>query len=397
MSIVRTATRRMAEQKGQAIILFVFIFTIILAIGAISVDFGIWFSERRGAQTDSDLISLAGAYELLDSSKTEAELNAAVGIATQDSSFDNSVDPVADLQNLQVRKLEFPDGFETDPDYCHTAAEDVSLDRLNAVVLDVEHDSRALFAGIFGIGAPDIGAHACARAGSLISTSGLKPWAISVNHPDCFVDGVPQFGAECFFRLDDTPLTGAIRIGPDEGDDCDDGQGGSVYGENILEGSGAVCEIGDLVRSEPGNITAQTWNSVRDMIAGEGECDALNGNGDGIDQFDESFSTAIGVPGPDEVFSARDCITPRAITIVVLEDAPTGTSDYQPIYGFAAFFVIRCESIVGVVVTEYEDCDIPNNERSSARLYGKFMRVLEFEGEIGAFNPFGTNVIRLVE
>ncbi|MCH8009131.1 MAG: Tad domain-containing protein [Chloroflexi bacterium] len=391
MSIVRSATRRMAEQKGQAIILFVFIFTIILAIGAISVDFGIWFSERRGAQTDSDLISLAGAYELIDITATFAH----VDVATQNSSIDNDVDPFADLQNLQVRSLEFPDGYETVPDYCHTAPD--TGGRLNTVVLDVEHDSRALFAGIFGIAAPDIGAHACARAGSLVSTQGLKPWAISVNHPDCFSDGVPQFGAECFFRLDDVPLTGAIRIGPDEDDDCDDGQGGSVYGENILEGSGAVCAIGDLVRSEPGNITAQTWNSVRDMIAGEGECDALNGDGDGIDQFDESYSTAIGVPGPDEVFSARDCITPRAITIIVLEDAPTGTSDYQPIYGFAAFFVIRCETTGGGTITEYEDCDIPNNERSSARLYGKFMRVLEFEGEIGAFNPFGTNVIRLAE
>ena len=77
MSIIRATIRRLSGQEGQAIILFVGIITIILAIGAISVDFGIWFSERRGAQTDSDLISLAGVYELLDDGLTDAEKRAA--------------------------------------------------------------------------------------------------------------------------------------------------------------------------------------------------------------------------------------------------------------------------------------------------------------------------------
>jgi TM2 domain-containing membrane protein YozV len=398
VSVIRKAHRKLNGQKGQAIILFVFFFTVIAVIGAITVDFGIWFSERRGAQTDSDLISLAGAYELLDSGKTIAEANAAVDLATQDSSIDNGIDPIEDLQNLDVRSLEFPDGYETDPEYCHNPTNHDPNGRLNAVVLDVEHDSRSLFAGMFGISAPDIGAHACARAGSLRSTQGLKPWAISVNHPDCFAGGVPQFGEECFFRIDEQPLSGAVRLGRLEGDDCDDGQGND-YSENIQNGSGAVCQIGDLIRSEPGNITQPTWDSVAAMIAGEGACDALNGDGDTIDQFDESFTTALGVPGPDEVFSERDCVTPRAITIVVLQDAPDGPSDYQAIVGFSAFFVIRCESIDEQqgVITPYEDCVIPNNEASSARLYGKFMRVLELEGDIGDFDEFGTNVIRLAE
>jgi hypothetical protein len=48
--------------------LFVGIFTILAMVCAAAVDFGLWFSERRGAQTDSDLLALAGAWELLDRS-----------------------------------------------------------------------------------------------------------------------------------------------------------------------------------------------------------------------------------------------------------------------------------------------------------------------------------------
>src|SRR3972149_2854324 len=46
--------RRLREERGQAIILFVGIFTVIMVISAIVVDFGLWFSERRGAQKDAD-------------------------------------------------------------------------------------------------------------------------------------------------------------------------------------------------------------------------------------------------------------------------------------------------------------------------------------------------------
>jgi hypothetical protein len=391
MSVIPQRLRTLASEHGQALILFVGIFTIIAIAAAITIDFGLWFSERRGAQKDADLVALAGAYELLDAAAAYAD----VATATDASATGNGLDPTDDVHNLEVRSLEFPDGFEQDDSYCHDA-EDTGA-RLNAVVLDVDHESRSLFAGLFGIAAPDIGAHACARAGSLYSGTGLKPWAISLHHPDCFADGAPQFGEDCYFRIDNVPLTGAVRLGTDEGDPCDSGSGANDYENNIVNGSGAVCAVGDLIRSETGNITAKTWDGVRDMIAGEGACDALNGNGDGIDQFDEAFSSAIGEPGPDEVFTPRNCVTPRAITIVVVEDAPTGPSNYQPIAGFAAFYVIRCETTGTGTVKEYEDCNIPNNERSSARLYGRFMRVLEYEGDIGDFDPFGTNVIRLVE
>ena len=77
--------------------MFVGLFTIIALAAAITVDFGLWLSERRGAQTDADLVTLAGAYELLEDTATFAD----VDVATQDSALANSLDPADDLHNLE--------------------------------------------------------------------------------------------------------------------------------------------------------------------------------------------------------------------------------------------------------------------------------------------------------
>ena len=402
--MMRAMLRRMNGDRGQAIILFVGFFTIIVALAAITIDFGIWFSERRGAQTDSDLISLAGVYELLDSSAGFAEVDG----ATQDSALDNGIDPFADLQNLQVRSLAFPAGYETDEGYCHTAPD--TGERLNAVVLDVEHESKALFTDIFGIAAPDVGAHACARAGSLISTTGLRPWSVPRFTSECFVeDGglyVPQFGEKCIFRIDNPSQVGAIRLGDEEGDDCSGpGAGGAArYRENIVEGSPAICTIGEDIDTEPGLEPNPTKQALQDLLATEGECDALNsGAPDGIDDFAESFQASSGVPGPDVTFIARDCVTPRAISIVIIDEFDGTGFDSVPIRGFATYFLQGCLKLDNHGEYEvdgngdpvlYRKCDMSG---TSFEVQGFFMRLLVLEGAIGAFDEFGTAVIRLAE
>ncbi|MCH7699233.1 MAG: Tad domain-containing protein [Chloroflexi bacterium] len=410
-TIMKTILRRVGQEKGQAIVLFVGIFTIIAVVGAIVIDFGVWYSERRGAQTDSDLVSLAGAFELFDSASTFADVDA----ATQISAVDNGIDPVADLQNLSVWSLEFPDGFEADPDYCHNPANHDPNGRLNAVVLDVNHDSRSFFAEIFGLAAPDIGAHACARAGSLRSTTGLRPWTVSMYNTPCFDwiddgDGVkevdedrfiPQFGEDCIFRLESpSSQVGSIRLGDDPGDDCNETGGGAAkYRENIVEGSDAVCEIGELIDTEPGLNVGPTLTALAELLAGEGECDTENGNLDGIDQFDESFEGTSGIVGPDAIFAARDCATPRGIHIIVLAEFEGTGFDTQPIEGFAAFFLTQCEATDndGNIIEIREKCDFTGSLGSSFQIRGFFMRTVELEGAIGAFDEFGTNVIRLAE
>jgi hypothetical protein len=398
------------------LILFVGIFTIIAIAGAIAVDFSVWFSERRGAAKDADLIALAGAYELLaDDGDCMADVQDAVEIWADE----NEIDPVDDVHNLgdSCKSLAFPDGFESEDGYCHDAPD--TGGRPNMVVLDVDHESKALFASIFGVAAPEIGAHACARAGSLHNTRGLRPWTVAIEESPCFgdtdgdtVNDTPLFGADCIFRdEDDESSVGSIRLGRDEDGVCSPpGGGANAYQDNIVEGSPAECAIGDIVGSEPGLDNGPTFAALEDLLATEGDCDDANGDGDGIDQFDESFATTDGgpvVPGPDQTFvPLNDCKTPRAIHIINIRRlGGPGFEDYE-IEGFAAFFLEQCEVVDpgdpndpddDVITAVYEDCNVPPGDRPNAQIRGFFMSILELEGDIGDFDEFGTKVIRLVE
>lgn len=408
MSVIPRLLRRAASQRGQALILFVGIFTIIMMAAVIVIDFGLWFSERRGAQTDADLITLAGGFELLDEAVTFAEVDA----ATRTFAVANGLDPADDLHNLAVRSLAFPDGFENDPEYCHTATD--TGGRLNTVVLDVDHDLRLLFASLFGLSEPDVGAHACVRAGSLRSTTGLRPWIVSMYNTPCFEwidDGdeikevdddtfIPQFGEDCVFRLESpSSQVGSVRLGDDPGDECGaTGGGASSYRENIIEGADAICTIGDLIDTEPGLNVGPTLAALEILLATEGQCDQLNGNLDGIDQFPESYVVA-GAVGPGVLFTERDCETPRAIHIVVVAEFDGRGFDTQPIEGFAAFFLTQCERLDsdGNIIEVRQRCDFQGSGGSSFQVRGFFMRTVELEGDIGDFDEFGTLVIRLVE
>ncbi len=413
MSLIRGLLARLGPERGQVLIFFVGIFTIIALIAAITIDFGLWFSERRGAQKDADLVSLAGAYELLDESGTAADAEAAV----QDYAAANDLDPPTDLHNVAVRSLDFPDGFDGDPEYCHTAPD--SGGRLNAVVLDVDHDTTALFADVYqGLGgaaltgAPDVGAHACARAGSLLSTTGLRPWTVPMFTSECFDwqddgDGVkeadddkfiPQFLQDCVFRIDEPSQVGSIRLGDEEGEPCNEPGGGAAkYQENIIEGADAWCSIGQLIDTEPGLNQGPTLTALAQLLSTEGECDAQNGSPpNGIDGFDESFEATSDVPGPKVTFTPKDCSTPRAINIVILDEFDGIGFDTRPIEGFAAFFLQQCETLDrdGNIIDIFPKCDMRS---TSYQVRGFFMSVLKLEGDIGDFDEFGTKVIRLVE
>ncbi|MGD0766431.1 MAG: VWA domain-containing protein [Dehalococcoidia bacterium] len=64
--------KRLNEERSQAIIMFVAIFSLVTIMGAISIDFGLWLSERHGVERAADLAALAGSQSLLrHAGKTE--------------------------------------------------------------------------------------------------------------------------------------------------------------------------------------------------------------------------------------------------------------------------------------------------------------------------------------
>jgi hypothetical protein len=127
------------------LIFLVLVMSVVFVIGAIAVDIGLWLSERRGAQTDADLAALAGGVELvLGGSPADAEAAATDNLAANDEQGNAS----------------FVNGTPDATTEC--------------VTVDVGHDSRPLLFQIFGIPAPDIGAHAKA---CIITDSNLDIYA----------------------------------------------------------------------------------------------------------------------------------------------------------------------------------------------------------------------------
>ena len=96
-----------AGEKGQALILFVLAMTVVFVIGVIVVDLSLWLTERRGAQKDADLTTLAGAMELLQqdfvnpANNNPATVQAAAEGAVYDWADYNEL-PSTDVHNLAI-------------------------------------------------------------------------------------------------------------------------------------------------------------------------------------------------------------------------------------------------------------------------------------------------------
>lgn len=135
----RPSPARAHRERGQVLILFVMGATVIFLIGAIVVDIGLWVSERRNAQAAADLASLAAATQLRD----PTDPNGAARAKGLDFARRNGFEPGPNI-DVQVN----PDtGNET-------------------VEVTIDEQGVSLFAGIFGITSPHVGASAVAAYGA---------------------------------------------------------------------------------------------------------------------------------------------------------------------------------------------------------------------------------------
>ncbi len=147
------------SERGQAIILFVGVFTVILVMAAIVVDFGLWFAERRSAQRGADLAAAAGALDL-PLSPGLAFTNACAW--AEDNGFDYTDD-----DDVEVFVSVFErDGFGSDED-CELVGETPPAppcgSQCDTVRVRVTKGAPRLFTALpFGIDDFEIGAVAAA-------------------------------------------------------------------------------------------------------------------------------------------------------------------------------------------------------------------------------------------
>jgi hypothetical protein len=398
-----TLRRAHRAEPGQALILTVMLFTIVFVAGVIAVDFGLWWAERRDSQNDADAAALAGAQDLPED-PTGAQNS------TEAWALRNNVD-LSEIVSITVDNSCFADDPLDDPAV------------LDSVAIDVERDDNAIvFGEAFGLAAPSIGAHAKACVGSNLDYQGLRPWALAQFHSECFEwnddgDGVkengefvPLFGEDCIVRLESpSSQVGSIRLGDDIGDPCNEpGGGASKYVENIIEGSDAVCTVGEPVDTEPGLNVGPTLSALETLLAGEGECDTkygpLLGSSNGIDDFPEGLVSLDGDPDPtpsaDVTYARRDCTSPRLVTIVIIDEFSSSSGfDTAIMRGFAGFWIYQCEELDGDgnIIDERVKCDMQGPAGSSFQIRGVFVNIQEPEGNVRPLDPFGTRRVVLIE
>jgi hypothetical protein len=370
--------RSLSGERGQALILFVLGMTIILVAGVITVDVGLWVSERRGASKDADATALAGAWELLDPSATAGD---AIAAAEEYLDRNNQEGNASFATEVVVDDSCFPDG------------------RLDAVTTDVNHDGTSLFISLFANTADFDwvpGAHAKACAGAATGLGGVLPFQIDDNPGPCFdTNENPRFTSFCPIELgaQGGNPRGIIDLEA-PGDYCSDGRGAGDIEDMIVFGAQGRCFINE---NEPGScdpdrngpwydcVAVQTGNpkkvldGVHRRVSQDGPCDANYGSDpDSVDDFEESVVMVFDSGDPfTSTYEARDCdpnteglqISPRLVTIIVLEEPPVPGNVGYPIEAFAGMYLLGC-SPEGVAVDDQSDtdpyCDAPGRGQNWA-------------------------------
>jgi hypothetical protein len=372
--------------------------SVIFVIGAISIDLGLWLSERRGAQKDSDAAALAGVQMLLsDLTNTNGAFDDAVRWAGY-----NGVDPATIDDSPTTNCSPGSSCIAVGTSGCREDA--ANPDSMPWVEARVRHAGANLFASIFNLAGPDIGAISRACVGSPTSTNQLSPFGVQTNLIP--PTGAPETGSQCLNDTDNDgdgvvndgcPISGCLepdpanpaRTRPIYGAVCilkAGAQGGvsgqrglltigetdcSQSGSNTLKhdfhyGTNAYCQLDQQVTTQAGNLIG-LLPGLNDRLLEEGRCDQLFGTGHaGYDDFNEVFDLPgagpgdVVTPSPDNVFSLNACwITsgqggvppdsaghthsyiPRAIDLVLIDQLEQGEQT-ATITGFAGFYVIGC-------------------------------------------------------
>lgn len=415
----RWGTKR--GERGQMLIVFAMIIVpVSLAVGVVAVDASMWQSERRGAQKDSDLSALAGAYQLVvEQNKTNAE-NASVDYANANDEAGNADAPVPGTDMTSANTVVVNDA-------CFPGNTWLPL---NSVTVNLDHQSGTLFANAFGFDlAPDIGGHARACAGSLTNPLGLRPFILDIKTSPCFTGGagnrVPNFGSSCAMDFGAQGSEGGANRGiadievPD-GACSNKNASGDI--EDMIEFGASNVRCGTQTGSScpnlpgyPNNtwgicVNGQTGNpqkvldGIKKMLSHEGACDAAytaSPDQAGIDDFSEALELIAGPGGsnPNNIYAPRPCNTagdtsPRLITIFAVDEW-LGANKEMPIRYF-----------VNVYVTGCQPKDQPFNPTCTGNMspvgqvevHGIIIKTFTAEmGDVGTPNAGGAFTIGLVE
>ena len=285
------AMRRFRNRKGVFVVLFGILFTVLMAAGAIAIDFSRIWAMRNELQTAADAAALSGAVQL---NKPPKNLyfdvdTAARGIASKNLAM-GAPTTVDSVVWGQWQDNATPPHFNP------------GVVPANAVQAWVSHSTRGLIMQALGITAPTVHANAIAWADAPISTTNcIRPWAIPyevlmgrvnlLRTDDPSISGDPYSRANLTRPFDPINDMNALRNG-----DPANLRFTLKLGQNSNANNGAI-DTGTLVNGQPGNFQAvalpKYWDFATQSLANPGPNRGGSAYGDAI-AGKNCYSIAIG-------------------------------------------------------------------------------------------------------
>ncbi|MCR3921709.1 MAG: pilus assembly protein TadG-related protein [Firmicutes bacterium] len=213
------------EEKGSAIVLYVMVLSVLLGASAIVIDYGMLAVCKRKLTNAADAAALAGAQELLEKPHSPTS---AINIAQEYAAVNGA----------------------------HPANVTVSLANNNSeITVTVADTVNYFFAPILGFTKGDINAQAIAATGTVSSLVGIVPLTI--------VEQALIKGQE--YELKSPKLNEVIGPG-NFGVLALGGTGASKYEKNLREGYQGSIKIGDILETEPGNMSNPTKRAIEHRV-----------------------------------------------------------------------------------------------------------------------------------
>jgi len=415
---MRRILGRLNANRGQVLIIFVLMFSVISVVGILVVDVGIWYSERRADQTDADLPALAGARQCM------------LKMVTGDY---GAYDP--DLVVDRVWRDNVPDdpdekGFSYtstgcfDPTTGGTCADDSPLCCVDVVA---KHKTAQLFSNlpianhIFDDVSENMDAKARACAGAAQTAENILP---AYPASQCFINaGQPNFDDYCWIAggaHDKNCGVPGNRCWLDLASDapqCSPGDGHKDVVEMFNDASlGADCsinphpptcdEVGDSGWSDCVQLTQGDSSHIESYVYNRVHTAPCDKDGNGIDDLDEVLDPQTHDPTVCPNAPEGQRTSPRLISVPVIDPPGDGTcanGEPCPIISLAAFYIAGCfddrisqtelDNMLDGTTPLTEDqikCTEGGGAEGHEGVLGKWVKIIVLGSGVGPANPSTT-------
>lgn len=257
------------NQKGATITIFALAAVVLLGFTALVTDIGLLVVHKARLTNAVDAAALAGAQDVIDSP----------GAAK------------AAASNYLEKNGYLNDSFEFELVKCR-----------EAIRVSASHEVKFGLARVLGFSSKTVHATAVGRAFPITKVNkGVRPFAIE--NKDF------EFGVRYTLKKGggngNTGNYGCVSLG---------GTGANVYENNIINGYTGSLKVGDIIQTEPGNMSGPTKNGVSQLIS---KCPHT----------------------PQCVYYDYEPDCPRIITVIIVDNLDVHGRDNVKIVGFASFFL----------------------------------------------------------